>query len=150
MIGQRDRDRRLQPALPPSGFEDVRDGAGAEGVALERAVDGGAEFLRAVVVEQREEPSDVDAERFAPRRQALEQRGDRRDRQAQPVARTRRIRLARGGDEAGDMRLLLDDLPGVVAARRGARSPRRRRPRARWSALASSVSGRRTWVCGIE
>ena len=40
-IGQRDRDRRLQAALPPAGFQDVRDGAGAEGVALERAVDGG-------------------------------------------------------------------------------------------------------------
>ena len=54
VIGERDRDRGLQPALPPSGFQDVRDGAGAEGVALEGASDGGAEFLRAVVVEQGE------------------------------------------------------------------------------------------------
>ena len=36
--------------------------------------------------------------------------------EAQPVARTRRIGLARGGDQAGDMRLLLDGLAGVVAA----------------------------------
>ena len=37
VIGQRERDRRLLPALPAARFEDVRDGAGAEGVALERA-----------------------------------------------------------------------------------------------------------------
>ena len=67
-IGQRDRDRGLQAALPPTGFEEVRDGAGAERVALERAVDGGGEFLRAVVVEQGEQARGVDAERFAPRR----------------------------------------------------------------------------------
>ena len=36
-IGQRERDRRLLPALAAAGFENVRDGAGAERVALERA-----------------------------------------------------------------------------------------------------------------
>jgi hypothetical protein len=53
-IGQRDRNRGFQPALSPSGFQEVRDGAGADGVALEGAVDGRPELLRAVVVEQRE------------------------------------------------------------------------------------------------
>ena len=143
-IGQRDRDRRLQAALPPAGFEDVRDGAGAEGVALEGAVDGGAEFLRAVVVEQGEQARGVDAERFAARGQALEQRGDRRDRQAQPVARTRRIGLARGRDEAGDMRLLLDRPGRCRSCARGARSRRCRRSRARWwhSRAASAGAAR--------
>ena len=92
----------------------------------------------------------MDAERFAPRRQALEQRGDGRDREAQPVARTRRIRLARGGDEAGDMRLLLDRSGRCRSCARGARSPRCRLITRTVVGLASSVSGRRTWVCGIE
>ena len=71
-IGQRERDRRLLPALPAPGFEQVRDGAGAEGVALERARDGGGQFLRAVVVEQREQAGGVGAERFAARGEPLE------------------------------------------------------------------------------
>ena len=70
-IGQRDRNRRLQPALPPAGFENVGDGAGVEGVALERATDGGPELLGAVVIEQGEEPRRVDAERVAPCREAV-------------------------------------------------------------------------------
>ncbi len=53
-IGQRDRDGGLQPALASPGFEEVRDGAGAEGVSLERAVNRRRELLRPVVVEQRE------------------------------------------------------------------------------------------------
>ena len=65
VIGKRDRHRGLQPALPSSRFEDVGDGAGAQGVPLERAVDRRGELLRAVVGEQREEPRGVDAERFA-------------------------------------------------------------------------------------
>ena len=51
-IGQRDRDRGLQPALPPAGFQDVRDGAGAERITLKSTLDGGPEFLRAVAIEQ--------------------------------------------------------------------------------------------------
>jgi hypothetical protein len=43
----------LEPALPTSRFQDVGEGAGAEGVTLQRAVDRGGEFLRAVVVEPR-------------------------------------------------------------------------------------------------
>jgi len=59
VIRQRDRDRGLQPALPASGFQDVRDGASAEGVTVQRAVDCRGEFLRAIVVEQREESREV-------------------------------------------------------------------------------------------
>ena len=46
----------------------------------------------------------------------VQERRDRRDGEAQPVARPRRIRLACGRDETGDMRLLLDHLAAVVAA----------------------------------
>ena len=149
-IGQRERDRRLLPALAAARFQNVRDGAGAEGIALERAGDGGAEFVRAIVVEQGQQAGGVDAQRFAAGGQALQQGGDRRDREPQPVARTRRIRLARGGDQAGDMRRLLNRLPGVVAAGMardlvgaGDQADRGRRSRA-----ASAGGG--TWVCGIE
>jgi len=76
-IGQRHRDRRLQAALSSAGFEEVRDGAGAERITLEGAVNRGAEFLGAVIIEQCEEPRGVHAERFAPRGEALEQRGRR-------------------------------------------------------------------------
>ena len=92
------------------------DGAGAE-ASRSSAFDGGGEFLRAIVVEERaEQPCDVDAERFAARGEALEQGGDDRDGEAQAVARARRIRLARRRDQATDMRLVLDDLTGIVAA----------------------------------
>jgi hypothetical protein len=51
-IGQDHRHRRLQPALPPTRFEEMRDGAGAECVALERVRDGDLELLGAIVVER--------------------------------------------------------------------------------------------------
>jgi hypothetical protein len=123
VIGQRHRNRWLQAPLAPTGFEDVRDGAGAEGVALQRAVDRRGEFLRAIVVEQGEQSSDVVAQRFAPRGQAIEERGDGRDGEPQTVAGTGGIRLARGRDEARDVGLLLDRL--AAARRRG--DARRRR-----------------------
>ena len=65
-IGQRHRDRWFQAALSSAGFEKVRDGAGAERITLEGAVDRRTQFLRPVVTEQREEPRSVHAERFAP------------------------------------------------------------------------------------
>ena len=40
-IGQGESEGRLAAALPASGFEDVGDGAGAEGVAFESDGDGG-------------------------------------------------------------------------------------------------------------
>ena len=67
VIGEGDRDGRLQAAPSPAGFEDVGKGAGAERVALQCGGDRHGEFPRAVVVEQREEAWDVKAERFAPR-----------------------------------------------------------------------------------
>ena len=144
VIGQRDRHRRLQPALSPARFQDVGDGAGAEGVALERAVDGGGEFLRAVVVEQREQPRGVGAERFAARRQALEQRGDRRDREPQTVARTRRIVPGASPRRARRRAPPARSLRRCRSCGRGARSPRCRRPRARWSdSRAASAGGAR-------
>ena len=54
-IGQGESEGRLAAALPASGFEDVGDGAGAEGVAFESDGDGGGQLLRPVVVEQGEQ-----------------------------------------------------------------------------------------------
>ena len=58
-VGQGEPERRFESALSPAGFEDVGDGAGAEGVSLEGVVDGGGELLRSVVVEQGEQPGGV-------------------------------------------------------------------------------------------
>ena len=52
---------RLVAALAASGFEDVGDGAGAEGVAFESDGDGGGQLLRPVVVEQGEQSGGVRA-----------------------------------------------------------------------------------------
>ena len=49
-VGQGESERGLESALAASGFEDVCDGAGAEGVAFEGNVDGGGQFLGSVVV----------------------------------------------------------------------------------------------------
>jgi hypothetical protein len=54
VIRERHRDRRLQAALPPTRFQEVRDGARAERIAFEGARNRRPEFLRAVVVEERE------------------------------------------------------------------------------------------------
>ena len=55
-VGQGEPERGFESALSPARFEDVGDGAGAEGVSLEGVVDGGGELLRPVVVEQSEQP----------------------------------------------------------------------------------------------
>jgi hypothetical protein len=52
-IGQREWDRRFLPALAAACFQNVGDGAGAQGVALERPGHGDGQLLRALVVEQR-------------------------------------------------------------------------------------------------
>ena len=60
-IGQGESEGRLVAALAASGFEDVGDGAGAEGVAFESDGDGGGQLLRPVVVEQGEQSGGVRA-----------------------------------------------------------------------------------------
>ena len=60
-IGQGESEGRLVAALAASGFEDVGDGAGAEGIAFESDGDGGGQFLRPVVVEQGEQSGGVRA-----------------------------------------------------------------------------------------
>jgi hypothetical protein len=82
--------------LASAAFEEVRDRAGAERIPLEGAVDRGTEFLRPVVIEQREEPCRVHAERFALRGEALKQGGRQRHRESEPVTGTGRIVLTRG------------------------------------------------------
>jgi predicted nucleotidyltransferase len=56
MVRQDESDRRVLASLPALLFEQVRDGAGAQRVGLERGGDRSGEFLRAVVVERSEEP----------------------------------------------------------------------------------------------
>jgi hypothetical protein len=63
----------------------------------------------------------VDAERVAAGGEAVPQRGDHRDGGPQPLARTRLIGLARGGHEAGDMRLMLNRLAGPQAKNKAPR-----------------------------
>ena len=58
-VGQREPQRGFESTLSASGFEDVGDGAGAEGVAFEGECDGGGQLLRPVVVEQGEQPGGV-------------------------------------------------------------------------------------------
>ena len=50
-VGEGEPERGLASLVSASGFEDVGDGAGAEGVTFEGGGDGGGEFLGPVVVE---------------------------------------------------------------------------------------------------
>ena len=115
-VGQGEPEGRLESALPASGFEDVGDGAGAEGVAFEGDGDGGGELLRSVVVEQGEEPGGVRAEWLAAFGEAVEERGGGGDGDAEAVAGGVCVGLAGGGEEPFEVLGVFDGLPGVVAA----------------------------------
>jgi hypothetical protein len=52
-VGPDHRHGRDVAPLATPGFENVGDGPGAQGVARQGDLDGGREFLRSVVVEQR-------------------------------------------------------------------------------------------------
>ena len=78
--------RGFESALSASGFEDVGDGAGAEGVAFEGECDGGGQLLLPVVVEQGEQPGGVRAQRLSPFGETLEERGGGGDGGAEAVA----------------------------------------------------------------
>ena len=52
-VGQDHRHGRRVAPVAASGFENVGDGAGAQGVARQGDLDGGHEFLRPLVVEER-------------------------------------------------------------------------------------------------
>ena len=54
-VGQDHGHGRRGAAVAAPGFEDVGDGAGAEGIARQGDRDGGREFLWPVVVEEREQ-----------------------------------------------------------------------------------------------
>ena len=100
--------------------------------------DGGGEFLRPVVVEQREEAGGVRTQRLSAFGEALEERGGGGDGDAEAVAGGVCVGLAGGGEEAFEVLGVLDGQSGVEAAAGGgrARSARRgcgrgwRRPRA--------------------
>ena len=115
-VGQRESERGFESALPASGFEDVGDGAGAEGIALEGDVDGGGQLLGSVVVEQGEQPGGVRSQGLSSLGKALEERCGGGDGGAQPVAGGVDVGLASGGEQAFQMGGVLDGQPGVVGA----------------------------------
>ena len=115
-VGQGKPERGFESALSPARFEDVGDGAGAEGVSLEGVVDGGGEFLRPVVVEQREQPGAMRSQRLPAFCEPFEEGGGGGDGGAEPVAGGVDVGLAGGGEQPFQMRGVLDGLSGVVAA----------------------------------
>ena len=115
-VGQREPQRGFESALSASGFEDVGDGAGAEGVAFEGECDGGGQLLLPVVVEQGEQPGGVRAQRLSPFGETLEERGGGGDGGAAAVAGGVGVGLAGGGEQVFQMGGVLDGQSGVVGA----------------------------------
>ena len=115
-VGEGEPERGLLSLVSASGFEDVGDGAGAEGVTFEGGGDGGGEFLRPVVVEQGEQSGGVRAKRFSPLGEALEEGGGGGNGDAEPVAGGVGVGLAGGGEQTLEMVGVLDGPSGVVAA----------------------------------
>ena len=148
-VGQGESERGFESALPASGFEDVGDGAGAEGVAFEGGVNGLGQLLGSVVVEQGEQPGGVRSQGLSAVGESLEERGGGGDGGAQPVAGGVDVVLAGGRQQAFQMGGVLDGQPGVVGAVMVGQLVLSSRMRTR-VAEATSVSGLRTWVWGIE
>ena len=115
-VGQGESERGLEPALSASGFEDVGDRAGAEGVAFEGERDGGGQFLRSVVVEQSEQPGRVRAQGLSALGEALEERDGGGDGGVEAVAGGVDVGLAGSRQQAFEMRGILDGQSGVVGA----------------------------------
>ena len=88
-----------------------------ERVARQGLGDGGRQFLRAVVVEEREQLGGVRAERFPAPGQAFEQGRADGHGDAEPIASARGIGLTRDDEQALKVREVLNGVPGVVAAR---------------------------------
>ena len=106
----------FESALSASGFEDVGDGAGAEGVAFEGYVDGGGQLLRPVVVEQGEQPGGVRSQRLSAFGEPLEERVGGGDGGAEAVAGGVGVGLAGGREKAFQMRGVFNGQRGVVGA----------------------------------
>ena len=115
-VGQGEAERGFESALSPSGFEDVGDGAGAEGVAFEGYVDGGGQLLRPVVVEQGEQPGGVRSQRLSAFGEPLEERGGGGDGGAKAVAGGVGVGLAGGREQAFQMRGVFNGQRGIVGA----------------------------------
>lgn len=64
-VGQDHRDGRRVAAVAAPGFEDVGDGAGAQGVARQGHLDGEGEFLWPIVLEERKQSDEMRPERVA-------------------------------------------------------------------------------------
>ena len=148
-VGQGEPERRFESALSAARFEDVGDGAGAEGVSLESVVDGGGQFLRPVVVEQGEQPGGVRSQRLAALCESLEEGGGGGDGGAEPVAGGVDVGLSGGGEQPFEMRGVLDGLSGVVAAAMAAELGLLVED-ADTGVAGEQGQGLRTWVWGME
>ena len=146
-VGQGEAERGFESALPASGFEDVGDRAGAEGVAFEGGVDGGGQFLGSVVVEQSQQPGGMRAKGLSAVSEALEERGGGGDGGAEAVAGGVCVGLTGGDEQVLQMGGVLDGQPGVVGAVMVAQLVLSVED-ADAVAEATRVSGLRTWVWG--
>ena len=115
-VGQREAERGFESALSPAGFEDVGDGAGAEGVAFEGECDGGGQLLGSVVVEQGEQSGSVRAQGLSALGESLEERDGGGNGGAEAVAGGVGVGLAGGDEQVFQMGGILDDQSGVVGA----------------------------------
>ena len=136
-VGQGESEGRFLSSPSASGFEDVGDGPGAEGVLFEGDGDGGVEFAGSVVVEQGEQSGGVWPQGFAALGEALEEGVGGGDGGSEAVAGGVGVGLAGRGEQPFEMGGVLDGPSGVVAApvggpvrssRRGCGCGRRRRP----------------------
>src|SRR5690606_8372335 len=103
VIGQHERDDRLETAAPALLLEQVRDGGGARGFAGGGLLDGGGEGGGAVVVQQVEEPTDLHDTRIAVRGPLGEERVERGDDLPQALPCGDRPGGGLGLDQRGEM-----------------------------------------------
>ena len=69
-VGQDHRHGRSVTAVAPPRLQDVADGAGPERIARQGERDGGGEFLRPIVIKEREQPEEMRPEPVAALSQA--------------------------------------------------------------------------------
>ena len=92
------------------------DRPGAEGLLVQRLGDGSGQFLRTIVIQQRQQADHVRPQRRPAGGQSLKQGHRGGDGDAEPVAGRVRIRLARHGPQPLEMRRILDRVAGAIAA----------------------------------
>jgi hypothetical protein len=117
ILGPDDVDRRRQPARPPALIEEVRDGDGAEGAPGEGLAEGGVERAGAHLVEEPEQLGRWSDQRLAAEGERVEECGGVRAGLAEAITAAECMRAALLGDERGQMGVVVDPLPAIIAAR---------------------------------